>query len=339
MATAALCRGVEILGQEAFFELSDEWESLLQRSHDNRIFYTPEWHRIWWRHFGQGRPFVFALQDEDCGLQAVLPLQVVRRGGARVLTLLGDHNVADYMDGIAEKHEAQGQLSVLWGEALVDLEWDRVELRHVPASSPLVPALQTSAGERRLEVQVEPDEVSPVAILCSNWEGYLQMLTKKQRHEIRRKLRRAQEGALWEWRTVRTHDDLDRDLAVFFRLHEASARDKMRFMTPEMEGYFRALAADFLQRGYLRLSVFRRDGVDLAAVMAFAYRGRYLLFNSGYDPAHAAYSPGIAAVVHTMQDAIAEKAVAFDFLSGDEPYKYQFGAANTHTVRVKVTRP
>jgi hypothetical protein len=50
--------------------------------------------------------------------------------------------------------------------------------------------------------------------------------------------------------------------------------------------------------------------------MCFFHRDRYLLYNSGYDPAYAVVNPGIAAVAMAMQDAIAERAVAFDFLSG-----------------------
>jgi CelD/BcsL family acetyltransferase involved in cellulose biosynthesis len=235
------------------------------------------------------------------------------------------------MDALAQKQQAQRLLSLLWARALDDLHWDRVDLRHVPSTSPLLPALQTVASDRELAVRVEDGEVCPVALLCNSWEGYLQMLSKKQRHEIRRKLRRAQEGVEWEWRTARSLEELERDLPLFFRLHEASGSEKARFMTPDMRAFFGAVARTFLERGVLRLSILRRDGVDVAATMSFLYRNRYLLYNSGYDPAYAAHSPGIAAVALTMQDAIAEKAIAFDFLSGDEPYKYQLGASNTYT--------
>jgi CelD/BcsL family acetyltransferase involved in cellulose biosynthesis len=133
-------------------------------------------------------------------------------------------------------------------------------------------------------------------------------------------------------------DDLHRDLPEFFRLHEASAHDKAEFMTEQMEGFFWDVATAFLERGQLRLSILRREGEGVAANFGFLYRGRYLLYNSGYDPSFAHVSPGIAAVALSMQDAIAEKAIAFDFMSGDEPYKYQFGATDTHTCRATVTR-
>jgi CelD/BcsL family acetyltransferase involved in cellulose biosynthesis len=325
---------VVIDGAEALERLSPEWDGLLERSYDNRLFLSSQWQQIWWRHFGRGSLYVLTYRDED-ELLGILPLHLDVEAGTRTLTLAGDWNLSDYMDGLAERVCAGEILTELWRTALSDLPWDRIALRHVPSTSPLIPALQSVALEEGVELSVEPDEVCPVALLCSNWEGYLQMLGKKQRHEVRRKLRRATEAVEWEWRTAHSPEDLDRELPVFFRLHEAAGGDKAGFMTSAVKNYFRDLAHALLDRGILRLSVFRRAGEDIAATMSFHARNRYFLYNSGYDPAAAAYSPGIAAVAFAMQDAIADKAVAFDFLSGDEPYKYQLGAANTYTCRIE----
>jgi CelD/BcsL family acetyltransferase involved in cellulose biosynthesis len=333
MSCCVPCGTVEVLDEFVLTEQAVAWDELLRRSYDNRIFYTASWQAIWWEHFGQAPARILAIRDAD-RFSAILPLQ--ERDG--VLTLLGDYNVADYMDALAERADAAELLRDLWCEALTLLRWERIELRHIPASSPSLRALREAAEDLGHTVEIEDDEVCPVALLCNTWDGYLQMLTKKQRHEVRRKLRRAEEGAVIEWRTVRDRAELDRDLPVFLALHEASAGDKARFMTGAMRTYFRSLARALLDQGILRLSVLRRDGVDIAATMSFLYRDRWLLYNSGYDPSHAAISPGIAAVAHVMQDAIAEEAIAFDFLSGDEPYKYQFGATSTYTCRVTVTR-
>lgn len=331
-------QAVAVLDASAFHQGATDWQDLLERSYDNRIFLSPAWHQVWWDHFGSGSLNILTLRDAAGVLTGLLPLTVQERAGGSTLTLLGDHHLADYMDGAAVKSDAASILVDLWREAFDRLTWDHLELRHVPSASPLVPALQAVATDRGLTLQVEPDEVCPVALLCNTWDGYLQMLNKKQRHEIRRKLRRSQEGAEWSWRTVETASDLERDLPVFFRLHEASAGDKAQFMTPAMQAFFGSIAGALLQAGILRLSTFARDGVDIASTMCFFHRDRYLLYNSGYDPAYAVVNPGIAAVAMAMQAAIAERAVAFDFLSGDDPYKYQFGASNTHTCQIELSR-
>ncbi|HZU11587.1 MAG TPA: GNAT family N-acetyltransferase [Chloroflexota bacterium] len=329
MVTA--CPTVEILKEGAFSRVSSDWDSLLAASYDTRFFLTSTWHRLWWDHFGGGDGYFVTARDGDA-LIGLLPLQILEGG---IVTLTGDWNVSDYMDGLACRDDAQAILRALWETALSDLPWRSLDLHHVPSGSPTIAVLGDLLGDR---VQIEEEQVCPVALLCNSWDGYLQMLSKKQRHEIRRKLRRATDGAEWSYRTAATEDDIDRDMPVFFRLHELSAREKARFMTPDMRQYFVAVARTFLRAGNLRLSVFRRAGVDIAATMSFLYRDRYLLYNSGYDPSFAAHSPGIAAVALAMQQAIEEKAVAFDFLSGDEPYKYQFGATNTYTCRIRASR-
>lgn len=327
---------VEVRDDTEFDRLVPEWDDLLSRSYDNRLFLTSTWHRVYREHFSPSQAYLVTSRDADGRLTGLLPLQIEERDGTRVLTLTGDWNVMDYMDALALKSQAPEILRALWERALRELSWDRLSLRHVPSGSPLLDALDDVAAT--MQFDAGQDDVCPVALLCNSWDGYLQMLSKKQRHEIRRKLRRAQEGAEWEWRRVRTLEDLDRDLPVFFRLHEASAREKQRFMTPEMRAYFRSLSEAMLEEGCLRLNIFRREGEDIAATMSFLYRDRYLLYNSGYDPEQSAHSPGIAAVAHSMQDAIEEGAVAFDFLSGDEPYKYQFGASNTFTCKASAVR-
>lgn len=338
MACCAPCPDIQLDDDSVLHESAEHWNALLERSYDNRLFYSARWLRLWWEHFGAGHPSIASIRSEDGCMEAALPLMTENHGGRTVLTLLGDFNVSDYMDALADRTQAQAHLESLWSCVLSHLTWDEVRLRHVPAASPLLAAIAAVAGARDWPIEIEADEVCPVAILCSTWEGYLQMLSKKQRHEIRRKLRRATENCTWEWRTAATEADLERDLTSFFHLHEISARDKAGFFTNPMRRYFEELARQQLDIGGLRLSVFSREGKDLAATMSFVYRGRYLLYNSGYDPLYSSLSPGVVAVALAMQDAIAEKAVAFDFLSGDEPYKYQFGATNTYTCRATVAR-
>lgn len=335
MTSTAPCESTSITERTTIDGLREQWDSLLARSYDNRLFLTYDWLQAWLSCAGSIQARLFASQD-DGRLLAVLPL-MRGNGSESDLTLLGDPEVMDYMDALADRGEAQHLLARLWRHVF-ESGVASFHARHVPSGSPLIASLERVAGDLNLAVTVEEDEVCPIAILCGSWDGYLETLTKKQRHEIRRKLRRAQSGAEWDWRTARTQADIDRDLPIFFRLQAASASHKAAFLTDEMRAFFQTIATQCLEKGILRLSVFRRDGVDIAATFSFLYRGRWLLYNSGYDPAYAAHSPGIAAVALAMQDAINEKAAAFDFLSGDEPYKYQLGASNTHTCRVSATR-
>jgi CelD/BcsL family acetyltransferase involved in cellulose biosynthesis len=63
------------------------------------------------------------------------------------------------------------------------------------------------------------------------------------------------------------------------------------------------------------------------------------LYNSGFHPDHAALSPGLVLLAALVRDAIARGKRRFDFLRGEERYKYEFGPTAEDVYRVRVEGP
>ncbi len=63
---------------------------------------------------------------------------------------------------------------------------------------------------------------------------------------------------------------------------------------------------------------------DVAADYAFAYEGRWWSYLSGYDRAFSRYSVGTQLLAHTIRAAIEEGLAEFDFLRGEEEYKFDW---------------
>jgi CelD/BcsL family acetyltransferase involved in cellulose biosynthesis len=123
----------------------------------------------------------------------------------------------------------------------------------------------------------------------------------------------------------------------FIALQQVSREDKAEFMTPEMRGFFHEAAQRMWNAGYLRLGFLTLNGEKAAALFAFEYDRRFLLYNSGYDPeAYAQLSPGWVLLAYAIQYAIAAGCRVFDFMQGDEEYKYRFGSKNYDVMRVIV---
>ena len=94
-----------------------------------------------------------------------------------------------------------------------------------------------------------------------------------------------------------------------------------------------------LDAGYLRLFFLTLDGEKAATLFAFEYNRRFWLYNSGYDPnAHAQLSPGWVLLGYVIQYAIASGCRVFDFMQGDEEYKYRFGSHDYKVMRVIARR-
>lgn len=325
-----------------FDALRGEWNDLLKRSAFDTLFLTWEWQRTWWEHLGGGDLFLIAMRDGQDRLTGIAPLyRTVSAGGERKLNIVGCMDVSDYLDIIV----TQGHEREVYGALLDYLDsaemagWDVAELCNVPAISPAHQALAEMAGERGYEFRTLVEDVCPVIDLPAVWDEYLASLDKKQRHEIRRKMRRIERESEVHWYIVDPSRDLAEEIEAFIELHQKSSADKDDFMDEQMKGFFRAMARALQPLGWLQLAFIEVDGQKAASMFNFDYEGAILVYNSGYDPQHRAHlSPGIVLLAYCIQHAIESGRARFDFLRGDEPYKYRFGARETKVYRLIIIR-
>ncbi len=176
-------------------------------------------------------------------------------------------------------------------------------------------------------------EVAAIVELPGDFEEYLAGLDKKQRHEVRRKERRF-ERLVGAPRLVT--DTTPAGLAHFVRMHRQAPGEKGAFMTDPMAEFFASLLD--VPGAKVDLLVTDGGGDPVAAAMGFATDGAYFLYNSAYDPSHGAASPGVVLLTELIRRAIERGAGRFDFLKGDEEYKYRLGAVPRPLFVLEATR-
>ncbi len=331
-----------------FTALAGEWNRLLQQSRAKSIFLTYEWQTTWWRHQGEGELWIIALRHPQTEqLVGIVPLYRVSHSsgelaGKHKFNLVGCIEVSDYLDVImAEGWEESVYCSLIeWLHSADAPAWDLLDLCNLPQASltyQSAPPLFQQAG---FAVDVFQEDVAPHFPLPFHYEHYLEeQVDKKQRHEIRRKQRRAEREAAVGFYVVNQTHNLEAEVNDFITLQQASREDKAAFMTPEMRRFFLASARAMFDAGYLRLCFLTLNGEKAATIMAFAYDRKFLLYNSGYDPdAHAQLSPGWVLLAYAIQYAIASGCRVFDFMQGNEEYKYRFGSHDDKVMRVIVKR-
>ena len=314
-------------------EAEPAWEQVLDLSDAATLFLTPWWQKTWWKHFGGGSELAVHVVSDGPRPIGVAPL-VCSEG---VLDLLGGTDLFDYRDFIVERGREEGFCAALL-DHLSRREWHTLRLESVRESSLTLQALPSAAESAGMSVEIEPEDVAPVAVLPQTWDEYVAGLSKKDRHELRRKLRRL-DGAGEVSRSVcGSPDQVRRMMSDFFRLHRASSPDKATFMTPEREAFFVDAASEAARRGRLRLEMVALDGQPVASCLGFDYAGAFLLYNSGYDPAHSKLSVGIVSKALAIRGAIESGDGVFDFLRGSEDYKYRLGGQDRQVYRVLVRR-
>ncbi len=322
---------LETFSHEAIFQaLEAEWNPLLQRSHSNLIFLTFQWQRIWWEAYHPGTLHILTARDETGTLLGIAPWFVQENDGSRILRAIGCVDVTDYLDVIVAPPHRAAFLSAL-AKHLADqtAEIDRLHLCNVPESSPLLEEWPPILQAHGFVTTVEQQEVCPVIQLPATWDDYLSLLDKKQRHELRRKLRRA--GDQVDWYIVGPGDDLAAATQAFLRLMALSSPDKAAFLgDTDNVAFFHALIPSLMAAGWLQLSFLTVAGEPAAAYLNFDYNDRIMVYNSGQDIGRfGALSAGIVLLAHTIRHAIDSGRNAFDFLRGDETYKYQMGGRDT----------
>lgn len=312
------------------------WRQLEQQQTRLNPFLTWEWQSAWWEVFGADHsPRLLLICSADQP-KALVPLAIPRERPA-TLEFSGGMDLSDHLGYLCSPGEDQGVAAEMLTWA-VGSGAKELDLHYLPEDGPQLPALVSGAGS--LPVEEQGEEVSPALELPESFDAYLsERLGKKDRHELRRKLRRLdQERPGW---ALRSHRELGLDAAMdrFLWLLKASRSQKAEFLTPEVERFFRLVAAKLDERGTLRLSLLEAGGKLVAGTFGFTEGSVWYLYNSGYDPQEGALSPGLLCVAEGIRAAISDGCTRADLLRGNEAYKYRLGAQDRGLSRLRIRLP
>jgi CelD/BcsL family acetyltransferase involved in cellulose biosynthesis len=309
------------------------WEDLRARARLRAPYLSWIWQTEWVHAFAADRRLeVRAVEDADGALVGVLPLFEAAPGVHRII---GGADVSDYLDVLA----VAGREEDVWTALLQSraAERDTWQLHAVPAASPTVTALPSVAAACGLKATATVEERCPVLDLPKSWDDYLAALPSKHRHELQRKTRRLRREAGDARVTVaRRRDDIETRFGDFFDLHRRSRVGKERFMDARMEKFFRRAVGELADVGGAALWFLDLPNGPAAGFVVLEWEGTVGLYNSGFHPDLAALAPGLVLLVHLIEDAILRGKQRFDFLRGEERYKYEFGPTPEEVFGVRI---
>jgi CelD/BcsL family acetyltransferase involved in cellulose biosynthesis len=331
---------------DEFHNLSEEWNSLLSVSASHVPFLRHEYQTAWWRTLGggewaEGDLYIVTTRRMDGALSGIAPLFYTRnREGENAMMLIGSIEISDYLDVIARSEDLH-----IFLEALLDYlstpqfpSWDVLDWYNILEDSQTLPALASAARRCGFSYTQERLQHCPFIPLPGDWEAYLAGIDKKQRHEIRRKMRRAESSDVpVRWYIVQDEASLDAQVEDFFRLM-AQDEAKRAFLTETMRTQMHASAKAAFQAGWLQLAFLEVGGEKAAGYFNFDYDNRIWVYNSGIDARFGALSPGWVLLGRLLEWANDHQRTSFDFLRGSEDYKYRFGGIDRYIVRAQVRR-
>ena len=338
-------RPMKLTLHKDFSELdSTEWNALLNESISNVPFLRHEYLSAWWATRGGGEwpdAELFLLSArEDEHLVGIAPLFIAKYEGEQAVLLLGSIEISDYLDLIVRGDDLPRFLSALldYLGSSPTLAWSRLDWYNLPEASPTLAALTAESAARGWTHTQEIYKPTPSIPLPGDFEIYLTGIDKKQRHEIRRKIRRAESDERdVNWYIVTDDSTLDAEIDDFLALM-ANDQQKEDFLTEVMRTQMRASVHAAFKAGWLQLAFMQVDGRKAAGYLNFDYGDRIWVYNSGLDFDFRDLSPGWVLLGYLLQWANEHGKSEFDFMRGDEDYKYKFGGEDRHVMKVKVER-
>lgn len=328
-------------------ELADQWNALLEDSAYPSIFRCWEWFESWWTWFGAGRPLHLALVRRGGELVAIAPWYVswTRCGyvvPARTITLVGHGGPTypEYLGPIVHRDHVEAAVPLLAEHLQSTGGWDAVVLPDIAPDDRATLALADALGRRFSSIR-NPSDVCSYFMLPESYEAVLARLPAKRRQRNRARLRKAQKAFRVELRVIREAAELE---AVYPAIGDLSQSARVRtgdespFRNPQYAGFHREIIARLLPDARALVHVLSFDGRPAAFSYGYCYLNKFYGFQTGFDAALDAYSPGRVLFGLIFEDLIGRGVKEFDYLRGDHPYKQQFASGQRETETAYVFR-
>ena len=280
----------------------------------------PHWLALWWDLFGSEAELSLCAVRYEEDVIGIAPLLLKNE----TASFIGDIDVCDYQDFIVSPQKGHEFFRVLLSD-LSQKGIKQLDLKAVRPDSTTMLELVDVAEQQGYDISRKQLDVSLELDLPATWDEYLMRLNGKQRHEIRRKLRRSQEAGNVTYRVIDTVDDVKSEMDIFIKLFKSNRADKLIFMTEKMASYFRSLAKIMAAENMLKLYFLDVNSTPVAAAMCFNHDSRAYLYNSGFDARFSSLSVGLLCKVYSIRDSIQNGSESYDFLKGAESYKYRLG--------------
>lgn len=327
--------------------IADAWEALLDLDPAGTVFHGARFLRLWCRHLRGRCDLRLRFVTEGSEVIGVVPevRETDAATGGRIVHFAGGEHVTDYL-GPVSRPEHRRTVAEAWIAAVAaEEDWDELRAAGLAEDAGWHEHLAGAADRAGLAVAgPEVEDVCPRIDLAGGWDGYLERLSSKQRHEIRRKARKlGREAGVVKLDEVDRVDGVDA-IETFITLCRRSPGEKAAFFDrPGTPDFFRALAAEFAVDGTLRIHRLDVDGRLAAMTLSLVHGGdrsprEWGLYNSGFEPDLGALAPGLVLVGELIRIAAEDGCDVFDLLRGAEPYKYRFGAVDRRLRELTVTR-
>ena len=303
-----------------------KWEQSISDS----IFLTPfdliSWKKTWIDNYGKDFQDSFYFGDNYFA-----PL--MKNKGE--ISFISSKDLCDYNNILISEPDISIIQSLIQ-DIFKDSEIKKIFLESIPGDSQLFDYFNNLRNELKIEIMNE--DVSPFLVLPNSWEEYLSSLRKKHRHELRRKIRRLEETVEFTSGDIYDSDEIYNNLDEFIYLHKISSKEKENFMNENREKFFKELILNLSKENKIIYSYLKVENKTVSSSISFYLNDTRYLYNSGFDPKYNYLSVGLLNHAFAIQRSISKRFNIFDFMRGNERYKYELGGIDKLIYSITISK-
>lgn len=349
---------------EDFLQLQKQWDELASLS-EATIFQTFIWNKTWWKHFGTNKKLcIITLYDED-SLAGIFPsfIDTIEYSGRKLyssLRLLGTSvsqpkgedlkglkAYSDYMDIIV-----QPGYEKIFASRLADffinnsLNIHEIVLEEVPAESAVCSFLLPRLEQKGISYTEKKQSVCPVAKLENSWEEYLKTMSKRRRNHVRKFIRKVYdpEIKIFDLERADTADQVSSAFEKLVTLHQNhwnSLGYPGVFAEKRYHNFLKEAISLLFEEGCTWINIISSTKKkQIAAIdLLFVYKDKLYLLQRAYDSASDVHeeSPGTVLLYNTIQEGVEKNYKFFDFLRGEDKYKYRTANISMENKLIQIT--
>ena len=339
-----------LLDEEEFGRYREPWNNLLDAARSESFFLKWEWAYTFWESIDKkDAELQVWLCHDGQQLVGIAPFYsystTYMKVPVRKVAFLGDRVASDYMDVIAKP----GYEEICCREVLHRLRYkspiayDVLDLDGVCNDSNLYRYLETGRDAIK-DIQLLPSFDCPRTLLDTSFDKYISGLSASTRYALRRKHRKFERES---GRIIIENTDLSRNpemLSELFDLHrkrwDALEGKTSTFSTRYRESFNNRLLQR-LAEGDGFFSCMSIDNKPVSILYIFTYKNNAFFYQNGWNPLFESYGVGLLNIQQAIRHAIEAGYKSFDFLRGEEEYKYKFcGESRTaYSVLYFASRP
>ena len=336
-----------------FAALAPAWDAVFDADPEAHFFLSREWIAQAFAVIGTNCCVLAVRSEEGAGgYQAFLPLRVnaylskSQQVFCNELIMPGLVNWADFTGFLCRPEDEAGVIAAL-AMHLRAMPWALLAMKNLLVSEHRLALFLEAFGQAQFEILQRPrgpnrdgidNDACPRVQLPASFEGFLaEKASPNTRQKLRRLLRTVEGDGQWRI-TESDTSTFPRDIEVLLTFWKQAWAAHKGDDIERLTRYYRSILRNAFEAGLMYMPVLWQGDRPVGVLGHFVdRRKRAMLFKvAGRDPDCTEISPGLVLHAWSIRHAIAQGMEAYDFLRGNEAYKYSFGATDRRLVNLTI---